>query len=70
MANNDEEETSFKNDVMSEGMGDDQDMSSFTRKDNHHIRIHTGEKSHQCTTCDKFLSTQQRLDLHIRTHTG
>ena len=35
-----------------------------------HMKIHTGEKTFQCSQCDKAWSKQSDLKTHLRTHSG
>lgn len=32
--------------------------------------VHTNERPHKCTLCDRTFRIKQRCDLHIRTHYG
>ena len=33
-----------------------------------HMMIYTGEKPHQCSTCDKYFATISILNTHLLTH--
>jgi hypothetical protein len=37
---------------------------------NKHMRVHAGEKTHNCTLCGKFSALRKQLNQHIRVHTG